>query len=269
MEYIPRLKEKYQKEVINNLKRNYKSVMQVPRLVKICLNQGIGSATSDKKQIEAAQQEMTIIAGQKAMLTNASKDISNFKLRKGMPVGVMVTLRGNQMYEFLDRFVTSTIPRIRDFNGIPEKGFDGRGNYTMGIKEQIAFPEISIDKIAKITGMDITFVTNTNSDADALILLKELGLPFKTNDDAEKQREEELEKLKKERKREAEEKAKVEASSDESLDSEDNLEDSKEAPDKTLDTNNNVEQKDVGDSDIQESDNNQDSSEEQKDKSES
>ena len=194
MEYIPRLKKKYQDEVINNLRLNYKSVMQVPKLVKICLNQGIGSAISDKKQIESAQQEMSMIAGQKAMLTRSTKDISNFKLRKGMPVGVMVTLRGDQMYEFLDRLVTSTIPRIRDFNGIPTKGFDGRGNYTFGIKEQIAFPEISIDKISKITGMDITFVTNTDSDSEALVLLRELGLPFKANDDAEKQREKELQK---------------------------------------------------------------------------
>ena len=187
MEYIPRLKKKYQVEIINNLKGNYKSVMQVPKLVKICLNQGLGSAISDKKQIEAAQQEMTMITGQKAVLTKSTKDISNFKLRKGMPVGVMVTLRGNNMYEFLDRLITSTMPRIRDFNGISDKGFDGRGNYTMGIKEQIAFPEISIDKISKITGMDITFVTNTNSDSDALILLKELGLPFKLADDGMKQ----------------------------------------------------------------------------------
>jgi len=178
MEYTPRLKKKYQTEVVNNLKGNYKSVMQVPKLVKICLNQGIGSASSDKKQIEAAQNEMTMITGQKAVLTKSSKDISNFKLRKGMPVGVRVTLRGDQMYEFLDRFVTSTLPRVRDFAGIPTKGFDGRGNYTMGIKEQIAFPEISIDKINKITGMDITFVTDTVSDEGALELLKELGLPF-------------------------------------------------------------------------------------------
>jgi len=178
MEYTPRLKKKYQTEVVNNLKGNYKSVMQVPKLVKICLNQGIGSASSDKKQIEAAQNEMTMITGQKAVLTKSSKDISNFKLRKGMPVGVRVTLRGDKMYEFLDRFVTSTLPRVRDFSGIPPKGFDGRGNYTMGIKEQIAFPEISIDKINKITGMDITFVTNTDSDEGALELLKELGLPF-------------------------------------------------------------------------------------------
>jgi len=178
MEYIPRLKTKYQEEVVNNLKGNYKSVMQVPKLVKICLNQGIGKAASDKKQIEAAHQEMSIIAGQKAMLTNSTKDISNFKLRKGMPVGVMVTLRGNQMYEFLERFITSTLPRVRDFSGLPVKGFDGRGNYTMGIKEQIAFPEISIDKIKNITGMDITFVTSTDSNEESLVLLRELGLPF-------------------------------------------------------------------------------------------
>ena len=211
MEYTPRLKKKYQTEVVNNLKGNYKSVMQVPKLVKICLNQGIGSAASDKKQIEAAQNEMTMITGQKAVLTNSTKDISNFKLRKGMPVGVRVTLRGDQMYEFLDRFVTSTLPRVRDFNGLSDKGFDGRGNYTMGIKEQIAFPEISIDKINKITGMDITFVTDTDSDAEALALFKELGLPFKRNDDVEKQREAQLEKDRKEERRVAEETAKAEA----------------------------------------------------------
>lgn len=194
MEYTPRLKKKYKSEVVNNLKANYKSVMQVPKLIKICLNQGIGSALSDKKQIEAAQQEMTLITGQHAMLTLSTKDISNFKLRKGMPVGVKVTLRGDRMYEFLDRLITSTLPRVRDFNGISEKGFDGRGNYTMGIKEQIAFPEISIDKISKITGMDITFVTNTNSDEDAMILLKELGMPFKMNDSSKKKVSENLNK---------------------------------------------------------------------------
>lgn len=194
MEYTPRLKKKYKNEVVNNLKTNYKSVMQVPKLIKICLNQGIGSALSDKKQIEAAQQEMTLITGQHAMLTLSTKDISNFKLRKGMPVGVKVTLRGDRMYEFLDRLITSTLPRVRDFNGISEKGFDGRGNYTMGIKEQIAFPEISIDKISKITGMDITFVTNTNSDEDAMILLKELGMPFKMNDRSKKKVSENLNK---------------------------------------------------------------------------
>jgi len=194
MEYIPRLKKKYKEEVINNLKTNYKSIMQVPKLVKICLNQGLGSAISDKKQIEAAQKEMSLITGQHAMLTLSTKDISNFKLRKGMPVGVMVTLRGDKMYEFLDRLITSTLPRVRDFNGISEKGFDGRGNYTMGIKEQIAFPEISIDKISKITGMDITFVTNSNSDLDAMMLLKELGMPFKVHDKSKEKKVENLNK---------------------------------------------------------------------------
>ena len=179
MEYTPRLKKKYNSEIVNNLMKNYKSVMQVPKLTKISINQGVGNAANDKKLIEAAQQEMTLIAGQKAVLTKSRKDISNFKLRKGMPVGVMVTLRGDRMYEFLDRFVTSTLPRVRDFQGISSKGFDGRGNYTLGIKEQIAFPEISIDKVLKVTGMDITFVTNTDSDEEALRLLKELGLPFK------------------------------------------------------------------------------------------
>ena len=179
MEYTPRLKKKYNSEIVKNLKKNYKSVMQVPKLKKISINQGVGNAVNDKKLIEAAQQEMTLIAGQKAVLTKSRKDISNFKLRKGMPVGVMVTLRGDRMYEFLDRFVTSTLPRVRDFQGIPNKGFDGRGNYTLGIKEQIAFPEISIDKVLKVTGMDITFVTNTDSDEEALTLLTELGLPFK------------------------------------------------------------------------------------------
>ncbi len=215
MKYTPRLKQKYQTEVVDSLKGNYKSVMQVPRLVKICLNQGIGSAASDKKQIEAAQNEMTMITGQKAVLTKSKKDISNFKLRKGMPVGVMVTLRGDQMYEFLDRFVTSTLPRVRDFNGLSDKGFDGRGNYTMGIKEQIAFQEISIDKINKITGMDITFVTDTDSDTEALALLKELGLPFKKNDAVEKAREEQIEKAREEKRREAEEAARAEAAEEE------------------------------------------------------
>ena len=181
MKYTPRLKTKYQVEIVNNLKSNYKSIMQIPKLIKICLNQGIGSIASDKKQVEAAQNEMSIITGQKAVLTKSKRDISNFKLRKGMPVGVMVTLRGDKMYEFLDRLITSTMPRVRDFNGISEKGFDGRGNYTLGIKEQIAFSEISIDKVLKVTGMDITFVTSSNSDSEALLLLKEFGLPFKSN----------------------------------------------------------------------------------------
>ena len=214
MKYIPRLKNKYNKEIINNLKSDYKSVMQVPRLLKICLNQGVGSAATDKKQIESAQNEMSIITGQRAVLTRSKKDISNFKLRKGMPVGVMVTLRGDRMYEFLERLITSTIPRIRDFNGIPIKGFDGRGNYTMGIKEQIAFPEISIDKITNITGMDVTFVTNAKSDEEALEVLKELGCPFKQNDAAEKIREEQIKKDREEEKIRAKEDAKIKDSSE-------------------------------------------------------
>ena len=264
MEYTPRLKKKYQTEVVNNLKGNYKSVMQVPKLVKICLNQGIGSASSDKKQIEAAQNEMTMITGQKAVLTKSSKDISNFKLRKGMPVGVRVTLRGDQMYEFLDRFVTSTLPRVRDFAGIPTKGFDGRGNYTMGIKEQIAFPEISIDKINKITGMDITFVTDTDSNEEALALLKELGLPFQKNDDFERQRKEQIEKARKEKRREAEEQAKLEASNEENSDGVENTKEESGTIENVSEQQNNA--SDTKESEAKE--NNQDLSEEA-DKSES
>ena len=214
MEYTPNLKTMYSSQIINNLKGNYKSVMQVPKLIKICLNQGLGSASSDKKQIESAQQEMTIITGQKALITKATKDISNFKLRKGMPVGVMVTLRGDKMYEFLERFITSTLPRVRDFQGLEPKGFDGRGNYTMGIKEQIAFPEISIDKVNKITGMDITFVTDTDYDSEALMLLKEFGLPFKQDNSKKQDRKDRLVKKKIEEKRESEEAAKVETSNE-------------------------------------------------------
>ena len=206
MEYTPNLKTMYSSQIINNLKGNYKSVMQVPKLIKICLNQGLGSASSDKKQIEAAQQEMTIITGQKALITKATKDISNFKLRKGMPVGVMVTLRGDRMYEFLERFITSTLPRVRDFQGLEPKGFDGRGNFTMGIKEQIAFPEISIDKINKITGMDITFVTDSDSDIEALSLLKEFGMPFIKDNSRKEERRELEEEVKKEISAEDEEK---------------------------------------------------------------
>jgi len=264
MEYTPRLKKKYQTEVVNNLKGNYKSVMQVPKLVKICLNQGIGSASSDKKQIEAAQNEMTMITGQKAVLTKSSKDISNFKLRKGMPVGVRVTLRGDKMYEFLDRFVTSTLPRVRDFAGIPPKGFDGRGNYTMGIKEQIAFPEISIDKINKITGMDITFVTDTDSNEEALALLKELGLPFQKNDDFERQRKEQIEKARKEKRREAEEQAKLEASNEENSDGVENTKEESGTIENVSEQQNNA--SDTKESEAKE--NNQDLSEEA-DKSES
>ena len=153
--------------------------MQVPKLMKICINQGVGAAVSDKKLIDNAIEEITLVTGQRAVATKSKKDISNFKLRKEVPVGVRVTLRDNQMYEFLDRLISVALPRIRDFKGINDKGFDGRGNYTLGVTEQIIFPEIDIDKINKITGMDITFVTNAETDKEALELLKEFGLPFK------------------------------------------------------------------------------------------
>lgn len=153
--------------------------MQVPKLEKICINQGIGAAVSDKKMIESAIVEMTTIVGQKAVATKSKKDISNFKLRKGVPIGVRVTLRGDKMYEFLERLINVALPRIRDFRGINDKGFDGNGNYTLGVTEQIIFPEINIDKVSKIMGMDITFVTNAPTDKEAYSLLKEFGLPFK------------------------------------------------------------------------------------------
>ena len=180
--YTPRYKEKYVQEVVPALKEQFgfKSVMRVPKITKICLNQGLGKfGIADKKLIEVGQNEMTMIAGQKAVATKSKKDISNFKLRKGMPIGVRVTLRGERMYEFLDRLVSVSIPRIRDFKGISDKGFDGRGNYTMGVSEQIIFPEINIDKVAKINGMDITFVTTARNDKECLALLKQFGLPFK------------------------------------------------------------------------------------------
>ncbi|MFC6099580.1 50S ribosomal protein L5 [Olivibacter domesticus] len=181
MTYIPRLKTKYKEEIRTALKDKfqYKSVMQVPKLVKISVNQGVGGATTDKKLIETALNEMTTITGQQAVAAKSKKDISNFKLRKGMPVGVHVTLRDSKMYEFLDRLIAVALPRIRDFKGINDKGFDGRGNYTLGVTEQIIFPEINIDKISKIMGMDITFVTTANTDVEALELLKQFGLPFK------------------------------------------------------------------------------------------
>lgn len=177
----PRLKEKYTKEIVLMLKEQmqYKSVMQVPRLERICINQGVGAAVSDKKLIDTSIEELSVIAGQKAMSTKAKKAISNFKLREGMPIGVKVTLRGNRMYEFLDRLITLALPRVRDFKGISPKSFDGRGNYTLGIREQIIFPEISIDKVNRMVGMDITFVTNTDYDEAAHQLLKALGMPFK------------------------------------------------------------------------------------------
>jgi large subunit ribosomal protein L5 len=180
MSYTPRLKEKYRSEIVKNLmtRFSYKSSMQVPRLKKICLNHGVGEAVTDKKTIDAALAEMTMITGQKAVSTKSKKDISNFKLRKGVPIGVRVTLRDNNMYEFLDRLVSIALPRIRDFRGVNEKGFDGRGNYTLGVTEQIIFPEIDIDKVAKISGLDITFVTSAETDDEAKELLREFGIPF-------------------------------------------------------------------------------------------
>lgn len=179
--YSPRMKALYTEQAVPALQQrfNYKSPMQVPRLEKICLNQGIGDAVADKKLIENALKEMATITGQKPVSTISRMDISNFKLRKGVAIGVKVTLRGERMWEFLDRLVSTALPRIRDFRGINEKGFDGRGNYTMGVTEQIIFPEIDIDKVSKIMGMDITFVTTANTDEEALALLKEFGLPFK------------------------------------------------------------------------------------------
>lgn len=178
----PRFKDKYHKEVVSKLKEkfNYKSIMQVPRLVKICVNKGIGQAVADKKLVEIGVEELTAITGQKAMATKSKKAISNFKLRENMPIGARVTLRGNRMYEFLDRLISVSLPRVRDFKGISDSGFDGRGNYTLGVKEQIIFPEISIDKVTKISGMDITFVTTAATDEEARALLTELGMPFKT-----------------------------------------------------------------------------------------
>ena len=180
--YTPRFKEKYTKEVVPSIQEQFgfQSVMRVPKLTKICLNQGLGKfGIADKKLIDVGINEMTIIAGQKAVATKSKKDVSNFKLRRGMPIGVRVTLRGEKMYEFLDRLISVSIPRIRDFRGISDKGFDGRGNYTLGVPEQIIFPEIDIDKVAKINGMDITFVTTARNDKECLALLKEFGLPFK------------------------------------------------------------------------------------------
>ncbi len=181
MTYVPRFKVKYAEEIRKALqeKFQYKSIMQVPKLEKIVVSQGVGAATADKKLIDNAIAELTLITGQQAVATKSKKDISNFKLRKGMPVGARVTLRDNNMFEFLDRLVAVSLPRIRDFRGINDKGFDGRGNYNLGITEQIIFPEINIDKINKIQGMDITFVTSAQNDVEALELLKQFGLPFK------------------------------------------------------------------------------------------
>lgn len=179
--YTPRLQKKYHDEVVPALQKkfNYKSSMQTPRLTKICVNRGVNGAVSDKKLIDITVEELSTIAGQKAVPTMSKKDISNFKLRKGMPIGARVTLRGIRMYEFLDRLIAASLPRVRDFKGVNEKAFDGRGNYTLGITEQIIFPEIDIDKVNKITGMDITFVTTARTNEEAYALLSELGMPFR------------------------------------------------------------------------------------------
>jgi large subunit ribosomal protein L5 len=181
MEYTPRLKKRYQEEIVPALMKefSYKNIMQVPKLKKISVNQGLGTAIADKKLIDVGIEEMSNITGQRAVATRSRKDISNFKLRRDMPIGVRVTLRGNQMYEFLDRLISVAIPRVRDFRGISDKGFDGRGNYTFGVTEQIIFTEIDLDKVSKINGMDITFVTSARTDKEAFALLKEFGIPFK------------------------------------------------------------------------------------------
>ena len=181
MSYVPRLQTQYAEEIVPSLKERfeYKSVMQVPRVTKICLNQGLGKAIADKKIVEYATDEMTRVAGQKAVKTISTKDVSNFKLRKGMPIGARVTLRRERMYEFLDRLIAISLPRTRDFQGVKAKGFDGRGNFTFGVKEQVIFPEISLDEVKFFNGMDITIVTSANTDEEAQALLEGFGLPFK------------------------------------------------------------------------------------------
>lgn len=181
MSYIPRLKKEYKQTVTNRIMESHGlvNIMQVPKLKKIVISKGVGAAVADKKIIDHAVEELTLISGQKAVATKSKKDISAFKLRKGMPIGAKVTLRGDKMYEFFDRLVTASLPRVRDFQGVKIKGFDGRGNYNLGITEQIIFPEIDIDKVNKISGMDITFVTSAKTDDEAKSLLTELGLPFK------------------------------------------------------------------------------------------
>jgi large subunit ribosomal protein L5 len=183
MSYQPRLKKEFNDRIVSSLKEeySYKNVMMVPKLQKIVLSKGVGGAVADKKLIDHAVDELTTITGQKAIATISKKDVATFKLRKGMPIGVKVTLRSERMYEFLDRLITTALPRVRDFQGIKSSGFDGRGNYNLGVTEQIIFPEIDIDKVNKISGMDITFVTSANTDKEAKSLLTELGLPFKKN----------------------------------------------------------------------------------------
>jgi len=181
MSYIPRLQTQYAEEIVPSLKERfeYKSVMQVPRITKICLNQGLGKAIADKKIVEHATDEMTRVAGQKAVQTLSTRDVSNFKLRKGMPIGARVTLRRDKMYEFLDRLIAISLPRTRDFQGVKAKGFDGRGNFTFGVKEQVIFPEISLDEVKFFNGMDITIVTTAKTDEEAQALLEGFGFPFK------------------------------------------------------------------------------------------
>lgn len=181
MDYKPRLQEKYKQEIIPALmkKYEYKSIMQVPQLLKISINQGVGEGITDKKMVDSAAKELTLITGQHAVVTKSKKDISNFKVRKGMPIGVRATLRRSRMYEFLDRLISIAMPRIKDFQGINDKGFDGHGNYTVGIEEQIIFPEISLESVQKLKGMSITFVTSAETDEEAYELLKLFGLPFK------------------------------------------------------------------------------------------
>jgi large subunit ribosomal protein L5 len=181
MNYLPRLKKRYKEEIVPALieQFQYSSVMEVPRLAKISINQGVGDATQDKKLVDNALEEISVIAGQKAVPTKAKKSISNFKLREGMTIGARVTLRGNRMYEFLDRLITVALPRVRDFRGVSDKSFDGRGNYSIGLSEQIIFPEIDIDKIGRINGLDVTLVTTAKTDVEALSLLKLLGMPFR------------------------------------------------------------------------------------------
>jgi large subunit ribosomal protein L5 len=176
----PRLKDKYLNEIVPSLKDKfqYKSIMQVPKMTKICINKGIGAAVADKKLVDIGVEELTTITGQKAVATKSKKAISNFKLREDMPIGAKVTLRGDRMFEFMDRIMNVALPRVRDFKGVSDKGFDGRGNYTLGVKEQIIFPEISIDKVTKINGMDITFVTTAQTDEESFALLKAFGMPF-------------------------------------------------------------------------------------------
>ena len=183
MAYVARLKQEYKEKVVPALTEEfgYNNVMQVPKLEKIVISRGVGAAVADKKLIDYAVEELTTISGQKAVATISKKDVASFKLRKGMPIGAKVTLRGERMYEFLDRLITSALPRVRDFSGIKASGFDGRGNYNLGVTEQIIFPEIDIDKVNKISGMDITFVTSAETDKEAQSLLSELGLPFKKN----------------------------------------------------------------------------------------